>query len=296
MGTLRGLGSGIVGRNILRHIVRLAPQHQFTSWIPDATEWRALRELSGCTVHLVRPGVPAKFWSENWSIRAELHRGRYDALFSLGDTSLPFCPVPHLLMVHQSFLAYPSREWGFEVPRSFRLRLTLMEKYFRAGLSGVTCLTVQTESMKNRLCRRWDIGPERVRVVPSSGNVETSAPNGIRRTAPRYICYVASSAPNKNFGIFARMMAQLVRRWPDLTCRLSVESREVPELVSEARSLGVIEHFEFLGRVDDVRGLLAGASVLVMPSKLESFGLPYYEAMATGCPVVAADLDFAREA
>jgi glycosyltransferase involved in cell wall biosynthesis len=33
-----------------------------------------------------------------------------------------------------------------------------------------------------------------------------------------------------------------------------------------------------------------------MPSKLESFGFPYYEAMALGLPLVAADKPFAREA
>ena len=41
---------------------------------------------------------------------------------------------------------------------------------------------------------------------------------------------------------------------------------------------------------------MSGAVALVMPSKLESFGIPYYEAMAIGCPVIAADFDFAREA
>ena len=34
----------------------------------------------------------------------------------------------------------------------------------------------------------------------------------------------------------------------------------------------------------------------MIPSKLETFGLTYYEAMAQGVPVVVADRDFAREA
>ena len=36
--------------------------------------------------------------------------------------------------------------------------------------------------------------------------------------------------------------------------------------------------------------------VVLMPSKLESFGLPYYEAMALGMPMVVADKPIAREA
>jgi len=45
------------------------------------------------------------------------------------------------------------------------------------------------------------------------------------------------------------------------------------------------------GRLDDadVRGVMAAASVVVVPSLFEGFGLPALEAMASGVPVVAAD-------
>jgi glycosyltransferase involved in cell wall biosynthesis len=46
-----------------------------------------------------------------------------------------------------------------------------------------------------------------------------------------------------------------------------------------------------IGRVDDdtVRGVMAAASAVVVPSTYEGFGLPALEAMAVGVPVVAAD-------
>jgi glycosyltransferase involved in cell wall biosynthesis len=45
------------------------------------------------------------------------------------------------------------------------------------------------------------------------------------------------------------------------------------------------------GRVDDavVRGVMAAAAAVVVPSTYEGFGLPALEAMAAGVPVVAAD-------
>ena len=50
------------------------------------------------------------------------------------------------------------------------------------------------------------------------------------------------------------------------------------------------EGVEWLGRVDDatLHALYAGAACLAIPSLDEGFGLPAVEAMAVGCPVVAA--------
>lgn len=287
-----------MGRNIFKHLVDGATDHEFTSWVPDASEWLTLGTSPGWRVHRIAAGVRSKFWTENVSIRRELSRGDYDALFSLGDTSLPACPVPHLLLVQQAYLAYTGDSWGFEPSRAFRAKMRLMAAYFRAGMPTVSHFTVQTQSMKTRLCARWDIDDARVSVVPSAIQVEATTqwePQDDDGQRP-YMMYVASASPHKNFEIFAPMMKALPTEFSDVVCRLTVRPDEVPFLVERACQLGVLDRFEFLGRVDDVEALIAGARAFVMPSRLESFGLPYYEAMSVGCPLVVADRDFAREA
>jgi glycosyltransferase involved in cell wall biosynthesis len=56
------------------------------------------------------------------------------------------------------------------------------------------------------------------------------------------------------------------------------------------RNTGLDDRVFFLGRVEDdqLRSIYSLAQALVLPSLSEGFGLPALEAMACGCPVLAA--------
>ena len=58
---------------------------------------------------------------------------------------------------------------------------------------------------------------------------------------------------------------------------------------AEARDLGVQDRVFFLGKIDAVAPLLAGADLFLLPSESESFGLSALEALASGVPVIGTD-------
>lgn len=117
-----------------------------------------------------------------------------------------------------------------------------------------------------------------------------------------YILYVASIAPHKNhkllirafsdpaMGAFKNHKLLLVGGWS------SAEQIEgLKEVVSK---YSLEDKVFFLGKIQygQLPGVYKGAELFVYPSLLESFGHPLVEAMASGLPIVAADLPYAREA
>lgn len=296
MGTLRGAGSAVVGRGVLDALLRSGTRHELVAWLPSSWDWEPPSPLDvSFKAFRVREGLGSKVVTENVAIRRAIRTKGIDVLFSLGDTSLPWPGVPHLLLVQQAYLAYPPESWDFELPPAFRAKMALAALYFRACKPGVSLFTVQSEPMKTHLCRRWDIPASAVSVVPSAvGDI----PGRNEPKAPPYVLCITSPAPHKNNVLLPSIVAQLQRTHPEVKCLVTLERDKCHELRAEAEARGVGEQIQFLGRVPrrELLRLLAEASVCLLPSLLESFGISYHEGMLMRVPVVAADCECARAA
>jgi starch synthase len=106
----------------------------------------------------------------------------------------------------------------------------------------------------------------------------------------RYMLYSGRIASNKGLPVLFRAVAQipsaeripLVLMGPDWGERAALEAL--------ASSLGIRESLVWLGHVGPrarYRAVVRGATVFVLPSEYEAFGLVLLEAMAAGVPVIA---------
>jgi len=252
--------------------------------------------LRGNVLRYVPSSTIRKFWIDNVTLRTELKEFGVDALLSLSDTSLPFPGVPHVLFVQQAYLAYPPSSWDFPLSLAFRAKMAIMAAYFRLGMPSIDRFVVQTQHMKRALCSRWGIAENMVEVIPTAVEIPAGITNALQQK-PHSISVIGSAAPHKNLRILPKVMARLVRDVPDVTCSLTLTPKDVPHLYREVVQLGLTKDFEFLGKVshEEALGLQASSSVSVIPSKLESFGLPYWEGLGVGAAMVVSDLVFGRE-
>jgi len=107
-----------------------------------------------------------------------------------------------------------------------------------------------------------------------------------------YVLYVGNLKPHKNVPILLQAFSILHSRRA-LGHRLVIvgdDRKSSGALIEECTRLGIGEVTTFLRYVpaEVLPKLYSAASVLVMPSRVEGFGLPVLEAMAAGTPVVCS--------
>ncbi|MBC2874975.1 MULTISPECIES: D-inositol-3-phosphate glycosyltransferase [Streptomyces] len=169
-------------------------------------------------------------------------------------------------------------------------------------------LIANTEGEAEELVRHYDAAPDKVAVVHPGVNLERFREADGRAAArdrlglPRDALvplFAGRIQPLKAPDVLLRAVAELLDRRPTLRSRIVVPVVGGPsgsglakpeELQKLAARLGIADVVRFRPPVDQERlaDWYRAASVLVMPSYSESFGLVAVEAQACGTPVVAA--------
>lgn len=163
-----------------------------------------------------------------------------------------------------------------------------MQKRVARKLPAV--ITVSHESKKD-IAADFGVPPARLHVIPIGIDTTRFYPMAdVEREADRIIVTNSADSPLKGLYYLMHAVASMKKK---RSVRLTVIGQPKAGGIIErlVASLGLSEVVEFTGRVSDERLCreYARASVAVVPSLYEGFGLPVGEAMACGVPVVCTD-------
>jgi glycogen synthase len=156
----------------------------------------------------------------------------------------------------------------------------------QVGISAATRVIAVSRHLRQQLIDRYHAEPARVRVIYNavrpSPRLEGIAPT------KRVVLYIGRLAVMKGVDTYLRAASRIAGTFPDVLFVVAGEGPEYNHLVRLGASLGIGDQVMFLGKVTEEERdvLLAGASVFVLPSVVEPFGIAALEAMAAGVPTI----------
>jgi glycogen(starch) synthase len=106
---------------------------------------------------------------------------------------------------------------------------------------------------------------------------------------PPILLYLGRLSKEKGVDRALAILPSIVERCPSIRLLVAGDGPERLFLEKQASNLGIKKHVEFLGMIpaEDVPPLLNKATIVLMPSRMESFGFVALEAALMARPVVA---------
>lgn len=178
------------------------------------------------------------------------------------------------------------------------------EKLFADALRRATYVVTGTSVGKDEIVRFYGVDAERIRLLPHptpTFALEAASRPAQPLTIPvrsPYVFYPAQFWSHKNHVGVLHGIAELQKRGVTVDCVfVGSDKGNLDHVRERASALGIVDQVHFLGFVDRVElvALYRGACALVYASLCGPENLPPLEAMALGCPVIAADIPGARE-
>ena len=166
------------------------------------------------------------------------------------------------------------------------------------GLKRATHIIAVSTTTKTDLVRYLHIPEAKVSVIYNGVDRRVFKPTAGKRFDFPYLLYVGSERPRKNLGTLLRAFAILkaetgaMRRLKLVKVGSAGRTDKFRQAtLSKMQQLGLENEVVFSDTLsdEDLATYYSSAVALVMPSFYEGFGLPLVEAMACGCPAIAAN-------
>jgi glycosyltransferase involved in cell wall biosynthesis len=229
------------------------------------------------------------------ALAARLRAGaRYDVVHDVqslgyGLLGIRALGLPVVTTVHHPLTV--DRATSFGRDRTLREALGTWE-FYPVEMQGFVARRLErvftsSEVSARRIERDFRVRPERLAMVANGLDTELFSPDpGVAKAPAELLCVGRASDPNKG----VRTLIGALARLPEAVTLTLVDDPQ-SEARRWAHEAGCAGRLTITGRVEtaELVHLYRRATLVVVPSRFEGFGLPAAEAMACGTPVVATD-------
>ena len=215
---------------------------------------------------------------EGRSVRHSIKKS--DTIFDLvhfGHLPVPRrLPLPYTLTLHDLRSIELAPVWGLSRLLAYQIHKQAVER-------AAFVITV-SETVATNVIERFHLDPKKVRLVPNAADHLEPLPRNPGKDAP--ILHIGHVEPHKNLELLVRALS-IDRDLPPLCLAGAPKQNEDERLRNLAAELGVEKRMTFLNGFDEseLPSLYASAACVVLPSRLEGFGIVALEAQRAGVPL-----------
>ncbi|MFN2453697.1 MAG: glycosyltransferase [Pyrinomonadaceae bacterium] len=253
----------------------------------------ASRKINACEQPLADRSRLYRLWWFERELPRCLERLRPDAVFCMSGAGQSPASVPQVTFIQQSLLfsQEAQRRFGFKD----RLIISVLGQMSRRACQSSRKVLVQTPTMRSCVASAFGLDEQRVQyflpgIAPVQPDTKSQTSLDVMRSVPEglRLLYVGNQMPYKNIEVVAAAMQRIRRQLPGATLFLTWPENHPLTKIDGVVGCGYLT-------ADALREAYHLATVLVMPSLVETVGLPMLEAMSVGTPVLAAARPYAHD-
>ena len=187
-------------------------------------------------------------------------------------------------LIHQHFSMQRSTTHG---PIIYKIKKIGYRKIFQRAIKRAEKILVPSNFVKNQLTSESNIPSKKIVVTPEAVDDRLLKVTVTRKFDFPYIFYVGNAHPHKNLEGLIKTFMKLKKKHNLKLVLAGHDNYFWERLKTKFSDKDII----YKGHIceEELVSLYINASVFVMPSFEEGFGIPILESMACGCPVVSSN-------
>lgn len=292
-------GTGYYSRKLIEHVPFVGRNFRYLIFLPSSFKanplCQKLNEASNVDLKFVPVGSQVKrIFYEQFVMPRLLLKAGAELLHSLAFVAPRGLPMKSVVTVHDlAYRLFPETLTGF--------RRWYLRKATERSIQEANRVILVSEVVKSELVKHLGVRPERLAVTHEGGfdfdrpisGLDARQLDHLLGWSGDFILFIGTMEPRKNLERLLSAFAILRR---DITSGLKLVIAGRKGWLNDGvwrklRDGGIERDVVFTGFLPDsfVVGLMKSASLYVMPSLYEGFGLPLVTAMRCGTPIVASN-------
>jgi glycosyltransferase involved in cell wall biosynthesis len=230
-----------------------------------------------------------------------IRANKIDAILNFGDIVLPV-NIPQVYFFDWSYLVYPESVAWQKMDINSYVQRRVKYHLIRFTLKYAAIVVAQTPTMVKRLKELYGLKTVilvRSPVTISSMKKTVDRDFGFPEKRKMLLC-LANYAPHKNLEILAPLARLMKQRRDEFTIVTTLDTgrnKDARNLSAAVETENLNDYILNVGHVDPLHipALFEQCHALLLPTLLESYGLPFVEAMFNKRTIITSDFDFTRD-